>query len=76
MLGNPVASKVQNEQISGDAHPRDMRPFQGATDGDQAVIEVVHAPQEAYVEAITRELLNSELVIPLVARHESNVLTR
>ena len=76
MLGNGVASQVQDETISSDTHLRDMRPLDDSADGDPAITKEAMASQEAYVEAIVRHLLNGKSLCQIVSRHESNALSR
>jgi hypothetical protein len=84
MLGDTVASQVQGDQISGDAHARDLRPLQTWIESHQAIVKEALAPQESHVEAVMKKLFDGESVGRQVAghvgspvsRHESNVLSR
>jgi hypothetical protein len=76
MLGNTVASQIQGEQISGDAHTRDMWPLQTWAKSHQAIVKEALAPQESYIEAVARQLLDRELGTQPVARHGSKVLSK
>jgi hypothetical protein len=73
LLGHTMASQVQDETISSDAHLRDTWPLQGGADRDPVITNEALASQEAYVEAIVRHLLNGQSFHPIVARHQSNV---
>jgi hypothetical protein len=84
MLGDSVAPQVQGEQISGDAHARDLRPFQTWAERHQAIVKEALALEKAYVEAVMKKLLDGEPValrvtchvdLP-VTRHGSNVLSK
>ena len=50
--------------------------FKVAPMGDPAIGKETHAPQEADVEAVLRQLLNSESVSPSVARHVGSFVSR
>jgi hypothetical protein len=69
MLGDTVAPQVQGEQISGDAHTRDLRPLQTWAWSHQAIVKEAFAPQESCVEGIMKKLLDGESVGPPVAYH-------
>ena len=84
MLGDTVAPQVQGEQISGDAHTRDLRPLQTWAWSYPAIFKEALPPQESYIEAFMKERLDCEPVAPTVARHvgspvsghESNALSK
>jgi hypothetical protein len=55
-----VTPQVQNEPISRDAHARYARPFQARADGDPLIAKKAFAAKVSNVEAIARQLFNSE----------------
>jgi hypothetical protein len=76
LLGHPMASQLQDETISSDAHLRDTRPLQSGAYRDPVITNQALASQEAYVEAIARQLLNGKSFHSIVMRHEFNVLSK